>query len=159
MTLAELLRGHDLAILRARLDADGHAVLPRLFDASQCDLLRHGADARYRITCLEAEQFEPLACEEAPDEGCVLVLTVLLSEASAFSGGECVMTEQRPRLQSRPMAHALKQGDALLMRVGSRAVQGTNGSYRATLRHGVARVRSGTRWAAQRVFASNTPLA
>ncbi len=159
MTLAELLRGRDLAMLRARLDADGHAVLPRLFDASQCDRLRNGADARYRITCLEAEQFEPLACEEAPDDGDALVLTVLLSEARSLRGGECVMTEQRPRLQSRPMAHALQQGDAVLMRVGARAVQGAHGPYRATLRHGVARVRSGTRWAAQRIFAANAPLA
>ncbi|WP_409929241.1 2OG-Fe(II) oxygenase [Bordetella genomosp. 13] len=152
MTLAELLHDRDNAALRARLQADGHAVLPRLFDAGQCQRLRDGIDAAYRIACLREDQFEPLACAEAPDAGHVLVLTVLLSDARDFSGGECVMTEQRPRLQSRPMVRRLQQGDALLMVVGVREVQGTHGPYRAILRHGVARVRAGVRWSAQRTY-------
>lgn len=152
MTLATLLHGRDMASLRAQLDAQGHALLPGLFDAVQCARLQEGADARYRITRLDAGQFEPLACADAPDGAFALVLTVLLSAPHEYSGGECVMTEQRPRLQSRPMVHALKQGDALLMAVGARTVQGSHRLYRAVLRVGVATVRTGTRWAAMRVF-------
>ncbi|MDM0011905.1 2OG-Fe(II) oxygenase [Variovorax sp. J22P168] len=76
-----------------------------------------------------------------------LQLVVLLSEPGRdFTGGEFVMTEQRPRMQSRPMVLALRhQGDAAVIAVQHRPVQGTRGSYRVNLRHGVSRVRSGQR--------------
>jgi len=75
-----------------------------------------------------------------------LQLVVLLSEPGRdFSGGEFVMTEQRPRMQSRPMVLPLRQGDAALIAVHHRPVQGTRGVYRVNLRHGVSRVRSGHR--------------
>ena len=62
-----------------------------------------------------------------------------------FDGGEFVMTEQRPRMQSRPMVLPLRQGDAAIFAVHHRPVQGTRGVYRVNLRHGVSRVRSGRR--------------
>ena len=62
-----------------------------------------------------------------------------------FDGGEFVMTEQRPRMQSRPMVLPLRQGDAAIFAVHHRPVQGTRGVYRVNLRHGVSRVRSGQR--------------
>ena len=75
-----------------------------------------------------------------------LQLTILLSEpGSNFTGGEFVMTEQRPRMQSRPVVVPLRQGDAVVFAVRHRPVQGTRGVYRVNLRHGVSRVRSGHR--------------
>jgi hypothetical protein len=73
-------------------------------------------------------------------------LTILLSEPEKdFTGGEFVLTEQRPRMQSRAEVVPLKQGDAVVFAVHHRPVQGTRGSYRVNLRHGVSRVRSGLR--------------
>jgi uncharacterized protein len=75
-----------------------------------------------------------------------LQLAILLSEPEKdFSGGEFVMTEQRPRMQSRPMVVPLRQGDGVVFAVHHRPVQGTRGVYRVNLRHGVSRVRSGRR--------------
>ena len=75
-----------------------------------------------------------------------LQVTILLSEPGReFTGGEFVMTEQRPRMQSRPAVVPLRQGDAVVFAVNERPVKGTRGIYRARLRHGVSRVRSGHR--------------
>ena len=73
-------------------------------------------------------------------------LAILLSDPGAdFTGGEFVMTEQRPRMQSRPMVVPLRQGDGVVFAVHNRPVQGTRGAYRVNLRHGVSRIRSGHR--------------
>ncbi|GKT26420.1 2OG-Fe(II) oxygenase [Acidovorax sp. SUPP3334] len=75
-----------------------------------------------------------------------LQVAVLLSEPGAdFTGGEFVLTEQRPRMQSRPEVVPLRQGDAVVFAVHHRPVQGTRGPYRVQMRHGVSRVRSGQR--------------
>jgi hypothetical protein len=75
-----------------------------------------------------------------------LQVAVLLSEPGRdFTGGEFVITEQRPRMQSRAEVVALRQGDAVVFAVHHRPVQGTRGAYRVNLRHGVSRVRSGRR--------------
>lgn len=82
-----------------------------------------------------------------------LQLTILLSDPRKdFTGGEFVMTEQRPRMQSRPDVVPLQQGDAVVFAVNQRPVQGTRGVYRVTLRHGVSRVRSGHRHTAGIIF-------
>jgi uncharacterized protein len=82
-----------------------------------------------------------------------LQLTILLSEPGRdFEGGEFVMTEQRPRMQSRPQVVSLRQGDAVVFAVHQRPVQGTRGWYRVNLRHGVSRVRSGHRQTAGIIF-------
>lgn len=62
-----------------------------------------------------------------------------------FAGGEFVITEQRPRMQSRADVVPLEQGDAVVFAVHHRPVQGARGVYRVNLRHGVSRVRSGQR--------------
>jgi hypothetical protein len=62
-----------------------------------------------------------------------------------FTGGEFVMTEQRPRMQSRAEVVSLAQGDAVIFAVHNRPVNGTRGAYRVNLRHGVSRLRSGHR--------------
>ena len=75
-----------------------------------------------------------------------LQLAVLLSEPNEdFTGGEFVMTEQRPRMQSRPQVVPLRKGDAVIFAVHHRPVQGSRGIYRVNMRHGVSRLRSGHR--------------
>lgn len=75
-----------------------------------------------------------------------LQLAILLSEPERdFAGGEFVMTEQRPRKQSRPMVLPLGQGDAAVFAVHRRPVRGARGFHRVNLRHGVSLVRSGRR--------------
>jgi len=74
-----------------------------------------------------------------------LQATILLSDESDFTGGEFVLTEQRPRMQSRPDVVSLRQGDAVIFAVQHRPVQGSRGVYRVNMRHGVSRVRRGHR--------------
>ena len=75
-----------------------------------------------------------------------LQLAVLLSRPQDdFMGGEFVLTEQRPRMQSRAEVVPLAQGDAVLFPVAQRPVNGTRGSYRVNMRHGVSRLRAGVR--------------
>jgi hypothetical protein len=75
-----------------------------------------------------------------------LQVAVLLSRPGEdFTGGEFVLTEQRPRMQSRAEVVPLGQGDAVIFPVSQRPVNGTRGPYRVNMRHGVSRVRSGTR--------------
>ncbi len=75
-----------------------------------------------------------------------LQVAILLSAPGQdFSGGEFVLTEQRPRMQSRPLVMDLRQGDALIFAVHQRPVRGVRGDYRVNLRHGVSRVHSGQR--------------
>jgi uncharacterized protein len=73
-------------------------------------------------------------------------VTMLLSEPGRdFTGGEFVLTEQRPRMQARPEVVPLRQGDAVVFAVHHRPVRGARGVYRVNLRHGVSRLRSGHR--------------
>ncbi|WCM23069.1 2OG-Fe(II) oxygenase [Paraburkholderia bryophila] len=100
----------------------------------------------------------PLILQYAPDDyNCLhqdlygehvfpLQAAILLSEPGVdFTGGEFVMTEQRPRMQSRAEVVPLRKGDAVVFAVHHRPVQGTRGPYRVNLRHGVSRLRSGHR--------------
>jgi hypothetical protein len=75
-----------------------------------------------------------------------LQVAVLLSAPGRdFTGGEFVLTEQRPRMQSRAEVVPLAQGEGVIFAVHHRPVQGTRGIYRVTLRHGVSRIRVGRR--------------
>jgi hypothetical protein len=75
-----------------------------------------------------------------------LQVAILLSEPGAdFEGGEFVITEQRPRMQSRASVVPLRQGDAVVFAVHHRPVEGTRGTYRVNLRHGVSEICSGRR--------------
>lgn len=128
---------------------------------------RLGAEQRFPPTletflalCHAAGQVKPtpLLLEYGPDDyNCLhqdlygdwvfpLQLTVLLSQPGRdFTGGEFVLTEQRPRMQSRVEVVPLGQRDAVVFAVHHRPVRGTRGEYRVNLRHGVSRVRSGRR--------------
>ena len=82
-----------------------------------------------------------------------LQVVILLSEPGKdFTGGEFVLTEQRPRMQSRAEVVPLRRGDAAVFAVHHRPVQGTRGFYRVTMRHGVSRLRSGHRQTAGIIF-------
>jgi len=82
-----------------------------------------------------------------------LQIVVLLSKPGRdFTGGEFVMTEQRPRMQSRALVLPLDLGDAAVIAVHHRPVQGTRGTYRVNLRHGVSRVCGGQRFTAGIIF-------
>jgi hypothetical protein len=75
-----------------------------------------------------------------------LQVAFLLSEPGRdFEGGEFVLTEQRPRMQTRPAVVSLKQGTAVIFAVNDRPVQGKRGTYRVKMRHGVSRIHSGHR--------------
>jgi hypothetical protein len=116
--------------------------------------------AAFLARCHEAGQTRPtpLLLQYGPgDYNCLhqdlygehvfpLQVAVLLSEPVAdFTGGEFVITEQRPRMQSRASVVPLQQGDAVVFAVHHRPVRGARGSYRVMLRHGVSRLRTGTR--------------
>jgi hypothetical protein len=75
-----------------------------------------------------------------------LQVALLLSRPGEdFEGGEFVLTEQRPRMQSRVEVVPLRQGDAVIFPVNVRPVNGSRGPYRVNMRHGVSRLRSGSR--------------
>ena len=75
-----------------------------------------------------------------------LQVAILLSEPGEdFTGGEFVLAEQRPHMQSRPSVVPLRRGDAVAFAVSQRPVRGTRGIYRTVLRHGVSTLRSGRR--------------
>jgi hypothetical protein len=79
--------------------------------------------------------------------------TILLSKPDEdFTGGEFVITEQRPRMQSRPMVVPLGEGDCVVFAVQHRPVQGSRSVYRVNLRHGVSRIRAGCRRALGVIF-------
>jgi hypothetical protein len=69
----------------------------------------------------------------------------LLTDPASFEGGEFVLTEQRPRMQSRAQVVPLKAGEAVIFVVNHRPVRGTRGTYRVAMRHGVSELRSGSR--------------
>jgi hypothetical protein len=119
-----------------------------------------GTHAEYIARCHQAGQTRPtplLLRYGAGDFNCLhqdlygehvfpLQLTVLLSAPDGdFTGGEFVLTEQRPRMQSRAAVVPLRQGDAVIFAVRHRPVAGTRGPYRVTMRHGVSALRSGSR--------------
>jgi len=80
-------------------------------------------------------------------------VAILLSEPeTGFEGGEFVLTEQRPRMQSRAEVVPLAQGEGVLFAVSERPRQGTRGTYRVKMRHGVSRVRRGHRYTTGIIF-------
>lgn len=143
------------------------ALYPRLVEVANAWNSRMGIERRYPAThavflqqCHDAGQTRPtpLLLQYVPgDFNCLhqdlygdlafpIQVAVLLSQPGEdFTGGEFVLTEQRPRMQSRVEVVPLRQGDAVAFAVHNRPVQGGKGSYRVNLRHGVSRLRSGQR--------------
>lgn len=150
----------DLAALRAELYAGLAPLANRWNERLKIEARFPATHPEFLARCHAAGQARPtplLLKYAAGDYNCLhrdlygeqvfpLQMAVLLSAPGAdFSGGEFVLTEQRPRLQSRVEVVALEQGDAVLFAVSERPVVGTRGAYRVTHRHGVSRVTRGQR--------------
>jgi hypothetical protein len=149
-----------IAALRPALYAPLSSVANRWNETMGIDIRYPQAHEAFLKRCHEAGQVRPtplLLQYGSGDYNCLhqdlygehvfpLQVAILLSEPGRdFTGGEFVLTEQRPRMQSRPEVVPLAQGDAVAFAVHHRPVQGTRGFYRVNLRHGVSRIRSGHR--------------
>ena len=149
-----------IAALRPALYAQLSGVANRWNEAMGIDICYPGDHDAFLKRCHGAGQTRPtplLLQYEAGDYNCLhqdlygehvfpIQVAILLSEPGRdFEGGEFVLTEQRPRMQSRAEVVSLTQGDAVAFAVHHRPVQGTRGTYRVNLRHGVSRLRSGRR--------------
>jgi hypothetical protein len=135
-------------------------VANRWYQAMGIDVRFPARHAEFLARCHQAGQLRPtplLLQYGVDDYNCLhqdlygehvfpIQVAILLSEPGRdFTGGEFVLTEQRPRMQSRPEVVPLKQGDAVVFAVHHRPVQGSRGVYRVNLRHGVSRLLSGHR--------------
>jgi uncharacterized protein len=132
-------RWNEAMGIRVRYPAGHEAFLQRCHDAGQARptplLLQYGPGD---FNCLHQDLYG--------EHVFPLQVAVLLSEPDDdFTGGEFVLTEQRPRMQSRASVVGLRRGDAVVFAVRHRPVRGTKGVYRVNLRHGVSVVRTGRR--------------
>jgi hypothetical protein len=127
MGIEERYPGNHASFLKRCHDAGQTRPTPLLLQYVQGD-----------FNCLHQDLYGDLAFP--------IQVAILLSEPGKdFTGGEFVLTEQRPRMQSRAEVVPLRQGDAVAFAVHNRPVRGSKGNYRVNLRHGVSRVRSGMR--------------
>jgi hypothetical protein len=151
----------------AQLDQDGWVLLPHM---AGCDLRslyagllpiaarwlalmeRHIAMApascvvpRITTRTMITGDFQPLQQDAGADAFPLQVVTLLSAPGRDFTGGEYVMTEQRPRMQSRPMVVPLQQGDLAILATARRPFQGSKGIYSVSMRHAIGTVRSGSR--------------
>lgn len=149
-----------VASLRRSLYPHLAPIANRWNDLLRVDVRYPGDHEEFIARCHEAGQRRPtplLLQYQADDYNCLhqdlygehvfpLQVAVLLSQPGRdFTGGEFVLTEQRPRMQSRAEVVPLEEGDAVVFAVHHRPVQGTRGIYRVNMRHGVSRLRSGHR--------------
>ena len=105
------------------------------------------------LTRLRADDYQALHQHREGEQVFPLQLVALLSEPERdFIGGEFVMTEQRPRMQSRPMVLPLRRGDVAVIAVAQRPFKGSKGYYRVNLKHAISRVRSGERVGLELMF-------
>ena len=156
-----------IAELRTALYPSLAPVANRWNAAMGIDVRYPAAHADFIARCHAAGQRKPtpLLLQYGPDDfNCLhqdlygehvfpLQVAILLSEPGRdFTGGEFVLTEQRPRMQSRAEVVSLRQGDAVVFAVHHRPVQGARGVYRVNLRHGVSRIRSGRRYTVGIIF-------
>jgi hypothetical protein len=164
--IARHLDAHGWALLPKLLTASECATIAGLYTddrllRSHIAMARHGfGRGEYKSRCHNAGQARPTPLLLQYVEGDFnalhqdvygehvfpLQVAILLSEPDTdFTGGEFVLTEQRPRMQSRAEVVPLRRGDGVVFAVRNRPVQGTRGVYRVNLRHGVSRLRSGRR--------------
>ncbi|MDB5963285.1 MAG: proline hydroxylase [Massilia sp.] len=132
-------RWHALLGIDSRFPATHEAFIARCHGAGQLRptplLLRYReGDYNCLHQDLYGEQVFPLQ-----------VALLLSTPGADFTGGEFVLTEQRPRMQSRAEVVPLQRGDAVIFPVNLRPVNGARGPYRVAMRHGVSRLRSGLR--------------
>jgi hypothetical protein len=156
-----------IAELRPMLYERLQGIANRWNQAMGIDISYPKGHAAFLKRCHEAGQAKPtplLLQYQEGDYNCLhqdlygehvfpLQVAILLSEPGRdFEGGEFVLTEQRPRMQSRAEVVPLRQGDGVAFAVHHRPVAGTRGTYRVNLRHGVSRLRSGRRHTLGMIF-------
>jgi hypothetical protein len=156
-----------VAALRETLYPPLARIASRWNAAMGIDVAYPAAHAAYLARCRTAGQTKPtplLLQYEAGDYNCLhqdvygehvfpLQVAFLLSRPGIdFTGGEFVLTEQRPRMQSRAEVVSLQRGEGLIFPVRHRPVAGTRGVYRVNMRHGVSRLRAGRRHALGIIF-------
>jgi hypothetical protein len=156
-----------IAELRPRLYVRLAGIANRWNQTMRIDISYPADHDAFLQRCHKAGQTRPtplLLQYEAGDYNCLhqdlygehvfpIQVAILLSEPGRdFEGGELVLTEQRPRMQSRAEVVPLRQGDAVAFAVHVRPVQGTRGAYRVNMRHGVSRLRSGRRHTLGMIF-------
>jgi len=149
-----------IAQLRAALYGSAIEIANRWNESMHVDTRYPASYAEYLEHCHRSGQVRPtplLLRYAAGDYNCLhqdlygdevfpLQMAILLAApGEEFTGGEFVLTEQRPRMQSRVHVVPLDQGDAVVFPVHHRPVQGTRGVYRVNMRHGVSEVRTGSR--------------
>ncbi len=171
----------DWGTLAQQLDQEGHALLPGLLgeaplaawrDALYQRLLPIARRWQAQLdphapplpaapdpavpelrSCLRAGEHQPLQQHAAAAARFPLQLVALLSEPGRdFDGGEFVMTEQRPRMQSRPIVLPLRRGDVAVIAVAQRPYRGAAGPYRVNLKHAISRVHRGERLGLELLF-------
>lgn len=143
------------ATLRAFLDRQARAAT----QVSQASVEAPAA-SRSHFSVLQAGDYEALhQCSDSV-QGFAFQLVVLLSAPGTdFSGGAFVMTEQRPRMQSRPIVLPLTRGSVAIIAAGQRPHAGTQGDYTVNLRHAIGRVHGGRRVGLELLFHDTGPLA
>jgi uncharacterized protein len=156
-----------VAQLRSALYPPLAEVANRWNETMSADVTYPADHAAYLQRCHKAGQTKPtplLLQYGSGDYNCLhqdiyganifpLQVAFLLSRPGAdFTGGEFVLTEQRPRMQSRAEVVPLRQGEGVIFPVHHRPVQGTRGTYRVNMRHGVSRLRSGNRYTLGVIF-------
>ncbi len=156
-----------VAALRGALYRPLAAVANRWNEAMEIKIAYPADHAAYLKQCHRAGQTKPtpLLLQYGPgDYNCLhqdvygehvfpLQVAFLLSQPGTdFAGGEFVLTEQRPRMQSRAEVVPLQQGEAVIFPVHHRPVRGTRGIYRVNMRHGVSRLRAGRRYTLGVIF-------
>ena len=149
-----------IAEMRPKLYEQLHSIASRWNEAMGIEISYPKSHAAFLKRCHDAGQAKPtplLLQYQEGDYNCLhqdlygehvfpLQVAILLSEPGRdFEGGEFVLIEQRPRMQSRAEVVPLRQGDGVAFAVHHRSVAGTRGTYRVNLRHGVSRLRSGRR--------------
>jgi uncharacterized protein len=146
-SLAEIANRWNVAMkVDVQFPQEHQAFLDRCHEAGQQKptplLLRYGPDD---FNCLHQDVYG--------EHVFPLQVAILLSEPGVnFTGGEFVLTEQRPRMQSRVDVVPLGQGQGVIFPVRNRPIQGTRGTYRVNMRHGVSRLRSGRRFTLGLIF-------
>jgi uncharacterized protein len=156
-----------IGALRAALYPELEPIANRWNDAMAIDIQYPEQHAEFLKRCHDAGQEKPtplLLKYSEGDYNCLhqdlygehvfpIQVAILLSEPGTdFTGGEFVLTEQRPRMQSRAEVVSLRQGDAVAFAVHHRPVKGSRGFYRVNMRHGVSRLRSGHRYTLGIIF-------
>jgi hypothetical protein len=145
--LAQLANRWNAEInVEVRYPLDHDAFLKRCHEAGQMRptplLLRYGPGD---FNCLHQDVYG--------EHVFPLQMAILLSEpGQAFSGGEFILTEQRPRMQSRASVVPLSQGDAVIFPVRHRPAKGARGFYRLNVKHGVSELRAGRRFTLGIIF-------